>query len=60
MAVSLKRAGIRVNLVSPGRIRATHENRQGDEDNKVWANEDGDEEDHLTNRFVLRESHWPH
>lgn len=53
MAVSLKRAGIRVNLVSPGRIRATHENKQGDKDNRVWANEEGDEEDHLTNRYVF-------
>ena len=52
MAVSLKQWGIRVNLVAPGRIKATHESKEGDEKGVKWAdlNEDKDVDDHLTNR----------
>ncbi|KAF4998678.1 hypothetical protein FGRMN_3004 [Fusarium graminum] len=52
MAVSLKPFGIRVNLVAPGRIKAIHESKEGDEKGIEWAdlNEDKDVEDHLTNR----------
>ncbi|KAJ4138568.1 hypothetical protein NW768_002412 [Fusarium equiseti] len=52
MAVSLKQFGIRVNLVAPGRIKATHECKEGDEKGVEWAdlNEDKDVDDHLTNR----------
>jgi NAD(P)-dependent dehydrogenase (short-subunit alcohol dehydrogenase family) len=52
MAVSLQPFGIRVNLVAPGRIKATHESKEGDEKGVEWAqlNEDKDVEDHLTNR----------
>ncbi|KAM0231251.1 hypothetical protein ACHAPO_008629 [Fusarium lateritium] len=52
MAVSLQPYGIRVNLVAPGRIKATHESKEGDENGVKWAhlNEDKDVEDHLSNR----------
>ncbi|KAK2694664.1 hypothetical protein QWA68_005445 [Fusarium oxysporum] len=52
MAVSLQPFGIRVNLVAPGRIKAGHESKEGDEKGVEWAhlNEDKDVEDHLTNR----------
>lgn len=52
MAVSLSPLGIRVNIVSPGRIKATHECKEGDEKGTQWAelNEAQDVEDHLTNR----------
>ncbi|KAI1044078.1 hypothetical protein LB505_010533 [Fusarium chuoi] len=52
MAVSLQPFGIRVNLVAPGRIKADHESKEGDEKGIEWArlNEDKDIEDHLTNR----------
>ncbi|KAI7771470.1 hypothetical protein LZL87_010910 [Fusarium oxysporum] len=52
MAISLQPFGIRVNLVAPGRIKAGHESKEGDEKGVEWAhlNEDKDVEDHLTNR----------
>lgn len=52
MAISLKPLGIRVNLVAPGRIKATHESKQGDEEKTSWhdLNADKDVEDHPTNR----------
>ncbi|KAG5659814.1 hypothetical protein KAF25_002373 [Fusarium avenaceum] len=52
MAVSLQPFGIRVNLVAPGRIKAAHESKQGDEMGIAWAdlNEEKDVKDHLTNR----------
>jgi ribonuclease Z len=52
MAVSLQPFGIRVNLVAPGRIKATHESKEGDEKGLAWAdlNEEKDVKDHLTNR----------
>ncbi|KAM0354943.1 hypothetical protein ACHAPU_000783 [Fusarium lateritium] len=52
MAVSLQPFGIRVNLVAPGRIKAAHESKEGDEMGIEWAhlNEDKDVKDHLTNR----------
>ncbi|KAK7961939.1 short chain alcohol dehydrogenase [Apiospora aurea] len=52
MAVSLSRWGIRVNLVAPGRIKAAHECREGDEAGRGWeAQVHGkDVADHPANR----------
>lgn len=52
MAVSLSQWDIRVNVVSPGRIKATHECKEGDEKGTEWAhlNEKQDVDDHLSNR----------
>lgn len=36
MAISCAQWGIRVNLVAPGRIKATHECREADEQGKEW------------------------
>jgi NAD(P)-dependent dehydrogenase (short-subunit alcohol dehydrogenase family) len=43
-AISAEPWGIRVNLVAPGLIRATHECKEGDEKGWTWENsvEDGD------------------
>ena len=55
MAVSLQAFGIRVNMVSPGRVKATHEHQSADEKGEEWdANED-DVESHPTNRAGLPE-----
>lgn len=52
MAVSLQPHGIRVNLVAPGRVKAGHESKQGDEAGTEWVDlhEDKDVDDHPTNR----------
>ncbi|RYC62869.1 hypothetical protein CHU98_g3313 [Xylaria longipes] len=52
MAISLQLWGIRVNLIAPGRIKATHECKEGDEKGTEWVglNEEKDVEDHPTNR----------
>jgi NAD(P)-dependent dehydrogenase (short-subunit alcohol dehydrogenase family) len=52
MAVSLSPLGIRVNVVSPGRIKALHESKEGDEKSMEWAelNDGEDVDHHLTNR----------
>lgn len=52
MAMSCERWGIRVNLVAPGRVKATHESKEGDEKGQTWEDlhEDKDIEDHATNR----------
>ncbi|KAK7984344.1 major facilitator superfamily transporter [Apiospora arundinis] len=52
MAISLARWGIRVNLVAPGRIKAAHECRAGDEGGHEWAHqvEGKDVADHPVNR----------
>lgn len=52
MAVSLGRWGVRVNLVAPGRIKAAHECRAGDEAGRGWAAqvEGPDVADHPANR----------
>ncbi|KAF4550862.1 Enoyl-(Acyl carrier protein) reductase-like protein 22 [Elsinoe fawcettii] len=52
MAISLGKHGIRVNLVAPGRIKATHESKEGDEKGTEWEalNQDKDVDDHATNR----------
>lgn len=52
MAISLAQWGIRVNLVAPGRIKAAHECREGDEAGTEWAHqvEGKDVADHPTNR----------
>ena len=56
MAVSLAQYGIRVNTVSPGKIKATQESKQGDENGDKWANEEQDAENHLSNRAGLPEA----
>ena len=52
MAVSCKRWGIRVNLVAPGRIKASNECKEGDEKGIQWEDliEGRDVDDHATNR----------
>jgi len=55
MAVSLQHFGIRVNMVSPGRIKVTHENAQADEDGEEWEANDEDIETHPVNRAGLPE-----
>lgn len=52
MAISCSQWGIRVNVVSPGRIKAQHESREGDEKGLDWAkqNSEKDADDHAVNR----------
>jgi len=50
MAVSASRWGIRVNSISPGRIKATHECREGDEQGHSVQYTDDDVSIHVTNR----------
>lgn len=52
MAISLGHMGIRVNLVAPGRIKAAHESKEGDERGEDWEGQiaEKDVEDHPTNR----------
>jgi len=52
MAISASRWGIRVNVVAPGRIKATHENKEADEKGMEWADahEEKDIDDHPSNR----------
>jgi NAD(P)-dependent dehydrogenase (short-subunit alcohol dehydrogenase family) len=50
MAVSMQEFGIRVNCVSPGRIKATHENKEADENGGEWGIEGDDVAAHVTNR----------
>lgn len=50
MAISCARWGIRVNLVAPGKIKAYHENREGDENEDEWDVTSDDAETHPTNR----------
>jgi NAD(P)-dependent dehydrogenase (short-subunit alcohol dehydrogenase family) len=57
MAISLQGFGIRVNSVSPGRIKVSHESKEGDENGIDWAgqNEEKDADDHPTNRAGMPE-----
>ena len=50
IAVSASQWGIRVNSVSPGRIKATYESQEGDESGKGLEFDDNDYEQHSTNR----------
>ncbi|KAF2453862.1 short chain alcohol dehydrogenase [Lineolata rhizophorae] len=52
MAMSLSEVGIRVNTVSPGRVKVMHESKEGDEKGVEWAslNEEKDVQDHPSNR----------
>jgi len=52
MAISLGQWGIRVNLIAPGRIKATHESKEGDEKGEGWEalNAEKDINDHPVNR----------
>ncbi|KAK8061892.1 hypothetical protein PG994_008258 [Apiospora phragmitis] len=52
MAISLGRWGVRVNLVAPGRIKAAHECRDGDEAGEKWDRQvqGKDVSDHPVNR----------
>ncbi|KAK5112266.1 hypothetical protein LTR62_004427 [Meristemomyces frigidus] len=50
IAVSASQWGIRVNSVSPGRIKATYESKEGDESGKGLEFDDKDYEQHSTNR----------
>ncbi|KEF56944.1 uncharacterized protein A1O9_07134 [Exophiala aquamarina CBS 119918] len=56
MAVSMQSLGIRVNQVSPGRIKATHEHREGEEKGRAeWGMGEDDVKDHPTNRAGVPE-----
>ncbi|EXJ60619.1 hypothetical protein A1O7_04772 [Cladophialophora yegresii CBS 114405] len=55
MAVSLQSFGVRVNMVSPGRIKVTHENQDADESGTEWKAEEDDIETHPANRAGLPE-----
>lgn len=50
MSVSLQHYGIRVNAISPGRIKATHESKDADSTGEEWSADDDDKETHSTNR----------
>jgi NAD(P)-dependent dehydrogenase (short-subunit alcohol dehydrogenase family) len=52
MAISCAGLGIRVNLIAPGRIKAAHESKEGDEQDGRWEGslEDRDVEQHPVNR----------
>ena len=50
IAVSASQWGIRVNSISPGRIKVAHESREGDESGKGLEFDDKDYEQHSTNR----------
>ncbi|KAF2435461.1 short chain dehydrogenase [Tothia fuscella] len=52
MAISCSPWGIRVNLIAPGRIKASHESKEGDENGDTWESsmEDRDVEQHPVNR----------
>lgn len=55
MAVSLQHFGIRVNTISPGRIKVTHENKEGDDKDQGWEHDEDDEKTHATNRAGMPE-----
>ncbi|OJD34977.1 short chain alcohol dehydrogenase [Diplodia corticola] len=57
MAVSCQPWGVRVNMVAPGRIKATHESREGDERGARWVDalEVRDVEQHPANRAGMPE-----
>jgi NAD(P)-dependent dehydrogenase (short-subunit alcohol dehydrogenase family) len=52
MAISLSPFGIRVNMISPGKIVVAHESRQGEEEGVEWKDkvEEGDVDLHPANR----------
>ena len=50
MSVSLQHYGIRVNAISPGRVKATHENKNGDTNGDQWESNDNDKSVHTSNR----------
>jgi NAD(P)-dependent dehydrogenase (short-subunit alcohol dehydrogenase family) len=52
MAISLSNFGIRVNMISPGKIVVAHESKNGEEDGVTWkdAITEEDVELHPTNR----------
>lgn len=51
----MKPFGIRVNQVSPGRVKVGHENATADANGAEWENEDDDVETHPTNRAGMPE-----
>ena len=52
MAVSAAIWGIRVNLIAPGRIKVSHECKEGDENDHTWeaSVEERDVKQHPVNR----------
>jgi len=52
MAISLSMFGIRVNMISPGKIVVAHESKKGEEEGITWENAitEKDVEMHPTNR----------
>lgn len=55
MAVSLQHYGIRVNAVSPGRIKVTHENKEADKEGTEWGIGEDDVSTHPSNRAGMPE-----
>jgi len=55
MAVSMQQFGIRVNVISPGRIKVAHESKEGEEQGEEWEATEDDKELHPTNRAGMPE-----
>lgn len=55
MAVSLQVFGIRVNQVSPGRVKVAQESQEGDEEGDEWSIGEDDVNVHPTNRAGMPE-----
>lgn len=55
MAISMQAFGIRVNQVSPGRVKATHESASADKNGEEWDLGGDDVESHPTNRAGMPE-----
>jgi ribonuclease Z len=51
----MKSFGIRVNLIAPGRVKAQHESKDGDENGYEWNVESDDADLHATNRAGMPE-----
>ena len=50
LAVSAKQWGVRVNCISPGRIKVEHENPDAEAEGQQWDVEQNDVDSHLSNR----------
>jgi NAD(P)-dependent dehydrogenase (short-subunit alcohol dehydrogenase family) len=53
LAVSAQQWGVRVNCISPGRIKVQHENPEAESEGQQWTVEQDDVDKHLSNRAGL-------